>query len=592
MAEFDLSAVLKDVSGPDTGRTQIEYIPADMIDPDPDNFYSLDGIEELAGNIEMLGLQQPLLVRPAKGGRYIVISGHRRRAAIALITDGGSNMFAAGVPCIVDRSAASDALRELKLIMANSDTRKMSSADQNRQALRTEDLLRQLEDEGFEFPGRLRDWVAKLSGMSRTKLARLKVIRDKLELSIRKAHYDGGKLSEEAAYELARLPIEHQRRVADWYVIRNKKPEYWYADTIRSYGADLARIGAYTCPEKLGGKECCNQEALQAKVWVQGYRGYIWCASGKRCCATCPDIATCRSVCPRMQEAAQAAKAQRREANRAAKEANAREDAPKAEKVRTLWLRFGSALSRANLEDADLRKAVDGIRMYQVNADDIARLEAGEQQKVKGTDVLPFGNFFYLPEAERLIGIADTLGCSLDYLFMRTDEPGLAVSGSDTPAGQEISVRHLGWLTGTPPDGQRAWAKFMGEDTREFTMLAHYREDSGWHAGDRVNPWSEIDEKCIGWWPLPEEDAPDLPGDLTPEPAAVPESDTMPKWGTGTPPKPGLYAVRLKVSETSPGEIHNFSRWTGYAWHGERSGKPITDMIVAAWHPLPEVCDE
>ena len=84
---FDLSAVLKDVSGPDTGKQQIQYIDLDLIDQDPNNFYSLEGIDELAGNIEMLGLQQPLLVRPTKGGRFTVISGHRRRAALLLIRD-------------------------------------------------------------------------------------------------------------------------------------------------------------------------------------------------------------------------------------------------------------------------------------------------------------------------------------------------------------------------------------------------------------------------------------------------------------------------------------------------------------------------
>ena len=95
MAKYDVAALLRDmgepeaVSGSDTGREQIEYIDIGLIDPDPDNFYSLDGIDELAGSIEMLGLQQPLLVRPAPEGRYAVISGHRRRAALMLIREGG-----------------------------------------------------------------------------------------------------------------------------------------------------------------------------------------------------------------------------------------------------------------------------------------------------------------------------------------------------------------------------------------------------------------------------------------------------------------------------------------------------------------------
>ena len=62
---FDITSVLKGVSGPDTAKEQLEYIPVDQIDPDPNNFYSLDGLDELAGNIELIGLQQPLRVRPS-----------------------------------------------------------------------------------------------------------------------------------------------------------------------------------------------------------------------------------------------------------------------------------------------------------------------------------------------------------------------------------------------------------------------------------------------------------------------------------------------------------------------------------------------
>ena len=91
MAEkgFDLSALVSEVSkanvsGSDT-RKQIEYIPLDLIDADENNFYSIDGLDALAGNIEMNGLQQPLLLRPSQNGRYKVVSGHRRREALLLI---------------------------------------------------------------------------------------------------------------------------------------------------------------------------------------------------------------------------------------------------------------------------------------------------------------------------------------------------------------------------------------------------------------------------------------------------------------------------------------------------------------------------
>ena len=88
------------VPGMDTALEQIEYIPIDKIDPDDRNFYSVDDVTELAASIELVGLQQPLRVRSGEHGHVTVVSGHRRRAAILLIRDGGSTMFDKGVPCI------------------------------------------------------------------------------------------------------------------------------------------------------------------------------------------------------------------------------------------------------------------------------------------------------------------------------------------------------------------------------------------------------------------------------------------------------------------------------------------------------------
>ena len=200
---FDITSVLKGVSGPDIGKEQIEYIPVDQIDPDPNNFYSLEGLDELAGNIELIGLQQPLRVRPGEDGRFIVVSGHRRRAAILLIRDGGNEMFRDGVPCIVDRGEESPAMRELRLIYANASTRVMGPAEISKQAERTEMLLYQLKEEGIiEFPGRMRDHVAEACRISKTKLARLHAIRKNLVQPLLE-EFDAGHLNESVAYRMS-----------------------------------------------------------------------------------------------------------------------------------------------------------------------------------------------------------------------------------------------------------------------------------------------------------------------------------------------------------------------------------------------------
>ena len=102
--KFDMSEFLKPaaVSNQDTGREQIVYLPLDQLRADENNFYSLDGIDELAANIELIGLQQPIRARK-DGDGYIIVSGHRRSAALRLLVEDGQKRFAEA-PCIIASS--------------------------------------------------------------------------------------------------------------------------------------------------------------------------------------------------------------------------------------------------------------------------------------------------------------------------------------------------------------------------------------------------------------------------------------------------------------------------------------------------------
>ena len=208
--KFNLGDYLKeDVSRINTNAEQIVLIDLDGSDPDPANFYSLEGIDELAGNIELIGLQQPLRVRP-EGDRFTVISGHRRRAACMLIRDGGSEQFANGVPCIVEYGEATPAMRELRLIYANSSTRVMSPAELSKQAERVQELLYELKKQGVEFPGRMREHVAAACQVSESKLARLSAIRKNLRDTYRLL-FDAQRLPEGLAYRLSQETQEVQK---------------------------------------------------------------------------------------------------------------------------------------------------------------------------------------------------------------------------------------------------------------------------------------------------------------------------------------------------------------------------------------------
>ena len=200
-----------DTSGPD----RIEYIDLDRIDGDPGNGYSLADIEQLADNIQTVGLLQPLRLRPGAAGRYVVSSGHRRRLALRRLVQDGVERFSR-VPCIVDRDGASPALQELRLLYGNANNRAKTSADLAQEARRVEALLVRLKDEGFQFRGRTRTMVAQLLQVSETRVANAQAIQRGLAEPELIDAWKGGELPESLALRLARRDPTEQSDFVAW----------------------------------------------------------------------------------------------------------------------------------------------------------------------------------------------------------------------------------------------------------------------------------------------------------------------------------------------------------------------------------------
>lgn len=349
MAEFDLAQMLGGVSKLDTGvqgREQIQYIGIDFLSGDPKNFYAISGIAELAANIELVGLQQPLRVRPDpdRTGYYIISSGHRRFAALRLLTDEGKTRFAM-VPCVVEVAEDSEALRELKLIYANSDTRTISGADLTRQAERVEMLLYQLKEEGHEFPGRMRDHVAEACKISASKLARLKVIRTKLLEPRFVKEWEDGDLKEQSAYALAQMPPIMQTTIAE-LLAGKPTPPGWKLEDIQKRGMDKYLTADGKCPD---GEGCTNGKRRLAHDLDP--KNYSVCGAYGRsaCCLNCPDRGGCTYKCPAAKEKVSAERAMTRAENKKTKDAeNRRDDA-----IKEFWLGFGRRLAAACDGDKD-----------------------------------------------------------------------------------------------------------------------------------------------------------------------------------------------------------------------------------------------
>lgn len=476
---FNLGDYLRDAQPMSESDTeQITRVPLESIDPDPNNFYSLEGLGELAANIETVGLLDPLRVRPS-GERYVIVSGHRRRAALQLLRDSGCERWRDGVPCIIELGEASDAMRELRLIFANSSTRVMSPADLSKQAERVTQLLYELKEQGMEFPGSMRAHVAEACKVSQSKLARLHAIRTNLQPDLL-AMFDGGKLSEAAAYELQKLPVAAQAYLGAQQKVRShgigmSAAEHMVRD------AELYMRPRCTCPD---GSEC---EQTLARFKQTATSDMVWRYCGGGCCLKCPrSLSDCPYRCARSKKQIEERKAEEKtEQERAAQQEEARKDLQR-ERMAGEYARILELAEAAGLEDdAELSLS---------DADCVREL----RERARGEGFYPWrlhpGNTpFSGIDADDLIAAAETLGVSVERLVGREEtQAPRKMSDSDTEAA---------WRQGTPPrDGRYLCMVDIGT-SRLHEQKCEYREGE-WSCYGR--PFSEIGTVEY-WWPLPPE---------------------------------------------------------------------------------------
>lgn len=481
-----LKTLAQPVSNSDTGREQIEYIDVDLLDKEQNNFYRLSDLDSLADNIATVGLQQPIRVRDGENGHVVIVSGHRRTAAIRKLVEEGRTDLRE-VPCIRERGEASPALQELRLIYANSATRDLSSAEISQQAEKVRELLYQLKEEGYEFPGRMRDHVAEACKISRSKLARLEKIQKGLASCYRDA-WEAGTLPDDAADALSSLPEYVQERIKR--VCPKTTPS---AGRIR----DTAKRGEYLavsfkCPD---GSTCTHMD----KFFRHDLKAQSWEAcGGEKCCLKCraggahdPSGycgAACAEMCSKAREKYEKAK-EKKKASDAAAEMKAQSEAVR--RVRSEARRVVRAADAAGLGDEVklhydyggsltvglLRSLSDGTAL-----DGAVKCYSG--------GILPW-------RADDVAKNAKTLHCSVDYLLGLTDEINSAAAAS----GQ---VALVAWMPGgtTPAAPCDVVAEFDLSGDGELTSRSLCRWDG--EAFRFGKSRDKIEVRVVRWLALPE----------------------------------------------------------------------------------------
>ena len=195
--------------------------------PSEKNFYSIEDIEELAESILDCGLLEYPRVKDAdNSGQFEIISGHRRYHACMHLVGQGYEEYKK-IPCHIDGCIDPD-LMELKIISANAQARVLTDSERVKQASTLERLYKKLKDRGVPIKGRIRDRIAKQTGVSPAQVSRYESINKKLIPDLR-GKFDEGNLSVTDAYDFSTIPAKEQAERAEYFKqtgeLKNPKKE-------------------------------------------------------------------------------------------------------------------------------------------------------------------------------------------------------------------------------------------------------------------------------------------------------------------------------------------------------------------------------
>lgn len=215
------------------------------------NFYPQKGIEQKAAEIQAVGLLSNLVVmhKPCDQGEYKLVSGERRWRALSLLVEQGYNEFEK-VTCQI-REPGNEHEEMIELILANSSRQKdtFTLAKEEQTLKRELEYMRDhdMKLNGYDLKeGRLRDVIADILNISKTKVAELEAISNRL-IPVWKLQLEKDVLSSSVAYRISKL------EPADQYSLYQRYPK----------GVTLADIQAFLDEMKKESEEALPKQSPQ-----------------------------------------------------------------------------------------------------------------------------------------------------------------------------------------------------------------------------------------------------------------------------------------------------------------------------------------
>lgn len=214
MAKLKLNSAIMDdlkAAASDSFIDSLKMLEVEDIIPNESNFYEMTEIEELVEDIERQGLMSVLVVTD-DNGKYRLVSGHRRLAAVKLLIDEGRRKSTT-VPCYI-KSAKSADETQLDLIMLNATQRKYSDSDTMREYEELERIFKAMEQAGKPIKGKIRNNIARVLNVSPSQIGKIDNIKHNAIPDVEQA-VKSGEMSISTANEVAKLAPEQQKEIIE-----------------------------------------------------------------------------------------------------------------------------------------------------------------------------------------------------------------------------------------------------------------------------------------------------------------------------------------------------------------------------------------
>lgn len=186
------------------------------------NFYSVEQIEELAGDILMSGLKQnlELVYAPCEKGEYRIVAGERRWEALKYLVSKGYKEFEIATSKLT--TPQDDDEEQVEIIIANA-YRTKSITDMMEEEMRLKASLERMRSAGRKVKGydlqsgRLRDVISSMLHISKTKVAQIEAVNNHL-IPEWKEELKRERLTFSAAYELSGMSTDEQRNALGKFI--------------------------------------------------------------------------------------------------------------------------------------------------------------------------------------------------------------------------------------------------------------------------------------------------------------------------------------------------------------------------------------